>query len=164
VLGAGSAVVVAARTPVPSTVGTFVAADLSTEEGARRLAAAALDILGGIDVLIDNAGSQRRVPDGALAMTDDDWTGDISANLLSAVRLDRELLPTMVAQRSGVVVHISSGAARLPQPAALRHPVRDRRRILPRSVRRPRRRGPTSAHRLLIYWWYDRSLAGPWSR
>jgi hypothetical protein len=61
---------------------------------ARHLAAAALDILGGIDVLIDNAGSQRRVPDGVLAMTDDDWASDISANLLSAVRLDRELLPT----------------------------------------------------------------------
>ncbi|HEY2671837.1 MAG TPA: SDR family oxidoreductase, partial [Rugosimonospora sp.] len=74
---------------------------------------------GGIDVIVDNAGSQRRVPDGVLAMTDDDWTGDISANLLSAVRLDRELLPSMIAQRSGVVVHIGSGAARLPQPAAL---------------------------------------------
>jgi NAD(P)-dependent dehydrogenase (short-subunit alcohol dehydrogenase family) len=116
---AGSSVVVAARTAVPEPAGTFVAADLSTESGARDLATAVLDILGGIDVIVDNAGSQRRVPDGVLAMTDDDWTGDISANLLSAVRLDRELLPSMIAQRSGVVVHIGSGAARLPQPAAL---------------------------------------------
>ncbi|GLZ01300.1 oxidoreductase [Actinoplanes sp. NBRC 103695] len=118
-VAAGSSVVVAARTPVPEPVGTFVAADLSTEGGARRLATAVLDILGGIDVLIDNAGSQRRVPEGVLAMTDGDWTSDISSNLLSAVRLDRKLLPTMMAQRSGVVVHIGSGAARLPQPAAL---------------------------------------------
>jgi NAD(P)-dependent dehydrogenase (short-subunit alcohol dehydrogenase family) len=116
---AGSSVVVAARTPVPEPVGTFVLADLSTEGGARRLATAVLDILGGIDVVVDNAGGQRRVPEGVLAMTDDDWTGDISTNLLSAVRLDRELLPHMIAQRSGVVVHIGSGAARLPQPAAL---------------------------------------------
>jgi NAD(P)-dependent dehydrogenase (short-subunit alcohol dehydrogenase family) len=118
-VAAGASVVIAARTPVPEPVATFVAADLSTEGGARHLATAALDILGGIDVLVDNAGSQRRVPQGVLAMTDDDWASDISTNLLSAVRLDRELLPTMIAQRSGVVVHIGSGAARLPQPAAL---------------------------------------------
>src|SRR3954447_468540 len=56
---------------------------------------AGLDILGGIDVLVDNTGSQRRVPDGVLAMTDDDWTGDLPANLFAATvlrrRTDRDL-------------------------------------------------------------------------
>jgi NAD(P)-dependent dehydrogenase (short-subunit alcohol dehydrogenase family) len=116
---AGSSVVVAARTPAAEPAGTFVAADLAAADGPRLLAETVLDILGGIDVVVDNAGGQHRVPDGVLAMTDDDWTGDLSTNLLSAVRLDRELLPAMVAQGSGVVVHIGSGAARLPQPAAL---------------------------------------------
>jgi NAD(P)-dependent dehydrogenase (short-subunit alcohol dehydrogenase family) len=40
-VAAGASVVVAARTPVPEPVATFVAADLSTEGGARHLATAA---------------------------------------------------------------------------------------------------------------------------
>ena len=117
---AGARVVVAARSrgDEPLT-GLFVAADLSTPNGPRELAAAALQLLGGIDILIDNAAAQTRVPDGVLAMTDDDWLNDLSGTLLSAVRLDRELLPAMIEQGSGAIVHIGSNAARLPQPAAL---------------------------------------------
>lgn len=47
-------------------------------------------------------------PGGALALTDDDWMQALDTNLLSAVRLDRAILPGMVAQRSGVIVHVSS--------------------------------------------------------
>lgn len=117
---AGARVVVAARSrgDEPLT-GLFVAADLSTPNGPRELAAAVLQLLGGIDILIDNAAAQIRVPDGVLAMTDDDWLNDLSGTLLSAVRLDRELLPAMIEQGSGAIVHIGSNAARLPQPAAL---------------------------------------------
>jgi NAD(P)-dependent dehydrogenase (short-subunit alcohol dehydrogenase family) len=117
---AGAQVVVAARSRGDQQiVGQFVAADLSTPDGPRDLAATALELLGGVDILIDNAASQTRVPDGVLAMSDADWLADLSGTLLSAVRLDRELLPVMIAQRSGVIVHIGSNAARWPQPAAL---------------------------------------------
>ena len=118
--GAGADVVVAARTPVDDPpAGRFAQADLATPEGAEALAARALELLGGVDVLVDNAGSRSYAPNGALALTDEDWTGDLNANLLSAVRLDRALLPSMVERGSGVVVHITSGDARLPQPASL---------------------------------------------
>lgn len=117
---AGARVVVAARSegsePGP---GHFVQADVSTATGPAELARAALAHLGGIDILVDNVGSQTRVPDGVLAMTDADWLNDLSGTLLSAVRLDREILPAMIAQQSGVIIHIGSNAARLPQPAAL---------------------------------------------
>ena len=66
----------------------------------------------------DHAG-QTLVPDGALAMTDADWLADINACLLSAVRLDREVLPGMIDRGGGAIVHIGSNAARLPRPAAL---------------------------------------------
>ena len=64
-------------------------------------------------MLVDNAGGPPRTT-GLLGMSDDDWTADLAANLLSAVRLDRELLPPMIAQGSGLIVHIGPGA---PQPA-----------------------------------------------
>jgi NAD(P)-dependent dehydrogenase (short-subunit alcohol dehydrogenase family) len=38
----------------------------------------------------------------------------LNTNLLGAVRLDRGLLPLMLAQRAGVIIHISSIQRRLP--------------------------------------------------
>lgn len=117
---AGADVVVAARTPVDDPpAGRFVRADLATPEGAKALAEQTLELLGGVDVLVDNVGSHSYVPEGALALTDEDWLRDLNSNLLSAVRLDRALLPSMVEQGSGVVVHVTSGEARLPQSASL---------------------------------------------
>ena len=117
---AGADVVVAARTPVDDPpVGRFARADLATPEGAEGLAEEALGLLGGVDVLVDNAGSMSYAPEGALALTDEDWLRDLNANLLSAVRLDRVLLPAMIERGSGVIVHVASGEARLPQPASL---------------------------------------------
>ena len=65
------------------------------------MARATVEMLGGVDILIDNVGTQTRVPDGVLAMTDADWLRDLSGSLLSAVRLDRALLPGMIAQGAG---------------------------------------------------------------
>ncbi|MDI5970889.1 oxidoreductase [Streptomyces sp. SL13] len=116
----GARVVTSARHAADGPVaGTFVQADVSTADGVRRLAEAALDHLGGVDVLVDNAGAQTRVPDGVLALTDEDWLNDLSGSLLSAVRLDRALLPGMFARGHGSVIHIGSNAARWPQPAAV---------------------------------------------
>jgi NAD(P)-dependent dehydrogenase (short-subunit alcohol dehydrogenase family) len=97
----------------------FIPADLSTPDGPPRLAAQALEYLGGIDILVDNAASQTVVPDGVLAMTDADWLADLNSSLLSAVRLDRVVLPSMIAAGGGAVVHIGSNAARLPRSSAV---------------------------------------------
>lgn len=114
---AGAHVVAVARhqAEVPDGV-HLVTADLTARGGAEAAAAAALDKLGGIDVLVDNAGRNAQVPDGVLAATDDDWQTNLDANLLSVVRLDRALVPHLTAQGRGAVVHVSSNAARYPQP------------------------------------------------
>jgi NAD(P)-dependent dehydrogenase (short-subunit alcohol dehydrogenase family) len=52
-------------------------------------------------------------------MTDADWLADLNSSLLSAVRLDRVVVPGMIAAGGGAVVHVGSNAARLPRPAAL---------------------------------------------
>jgi NAD(P)-dependent dehydrogenase (short-subunit alcohol dehydrogenase family) len=98
----------------------FVAADVGTADGVAALAAQALDLLGGIDIVVSNAGSQTHRPEGILGFSDEDWQRDLDINLLSAVRLDRALLPTMIAQgRGGAIIHVGSNAARMPRPASL---------------------------------------------
>ncbi|WP_329454635.1 oxidoreductase [Streptomyces sp. NBC_01497] len=117
---AGADVVVAARTPVDEPpAGRFFAADIATADGAAALAAQVTRSLGGIDVLINNAGSQTYLPGGAREATDDDWYRDLDTNLMSAVRLDRALLPGMIARKRWVIIHVTSGQARLPGAASL---------------------------------------------
>ena len=124
---AGAEVVAAARTaPDPGGAGPggagparFVAADVATADGVAALAEQALDLLGGLDILVSNAGGQTHRPGGVLHFSDEDWQRDLDTNLLSAVRLDRALLPAMIAQGRGSIVHVGSGAARMPRPASL---------------------------------------------
>ncbi|KIF76370.1 hypothetical protein QR77_25775 [Streptomyces sp. 150FB] len=116
-VAAGARVVAVARTPAEVPAGVrLVTADLATPDGVEQASAAALDHLGGIDVLVDNAGRNTQVPDGVLTATDHDWQVNLDANLMSVVRLDRALVPHMTAQGHGAVVHVSSNAARYPQP------------------------------------------------
>jgi len=49
-------------------------------------------------------------------LSDEDWQRILEVNLLVAVRLNRAFLPGMIERKSGVVIHISSVAHRLPFP------------------------------------------------
>ena len=70
---------------------------------------------GGVDVLINNLGASNAPPGGFEALTDDFWQNILDVNLLAPVRLDRAFVPSMIARGSGVVVHIGSIAAVMPQ-------------------------------------------------
>jgi len=117
-LDAGAQVVGSARTPVDDfpADATFVRGDVSTLDGARAVAKGAVDALGGIDILINNAGAAAGYPGGVLAIEDDAWLDALNANYLSAVRLTAALLPAMIAQKSGVIVNVSTVAAFIPTP------------------------------------------------
>ena len=65
-------------------------------------------------MLVNNAGAAS-APVPTLQRSDESWYSDLEMNLLSAVRLDGALVPGMVERGSGVVVHVSSIASRLPQ-------------------------------------------------
>lgn len=56
-----------------------------------------------------------------LGLTDEDWLQALSTNLLSAVRIDRLLLPAMLEQRSGVILHTSSVQWRRPDRSSPAH-------------------------------------------
>jgi NAD(P)-dependent dehydrogenase (short-subunit alcohol dehydrogenase family) len=101
-------VVVTARHQAGESPVRLIQADLASPSGADVVAGQAIGILGGLDVVVHCVGASFAKPGGALALTDDDWMQALSTNLLSAVRLDRAILPGMVRQRSGAIVHISS--------------------------------------------------------
>jgi NAD(P)-dependent dehydrogenase (short-subunit alcohol dehydrogenase family) len=92
----------------------FIAADMATREGVARVAEAALARLGGIDVVVNNVGGSSSPGGGYAAFTDGDWSAALETNLMSAVRIDRALLPSMIAQGYGVVIHVSSIQRVLP--------------------------------------------------
>jgi NAD(P)-dependent dehydrogenase (short-subunit alcohol dehydrogenase family) len=112
---AGATVLTASRgTPPADLPAVHLPADLGTEEGVAGLGRRVIDRFGGVDVLVNNAAAASG-PVPTLRRSDQSWLADLQMNLLSAVRLDRALVPGMVEQGSGVVVHVSSIASRLPQ-------------------------------------------------
>jgi NAD(P)-dependent dehydrogenase (short-subunit alcohol dehydrogenase family) len=115
----GAAVLTTAREPDRTAAGDlFVAADVTTAEGCVAIADAVHARMGGIDVIVHVVGGSS-APAGGFAVLDDrEWHRALDLNLFPAVRLDRLLLPMMLAQGSGVIVHITSIQRQLPLPEA----------------------------------------------
>jgi NAD(P)-dependent dehydrogenase (short-subunit alcohol dehydrogenase family) len=115
---AGAKVIATARAlpgqPVPGV--RYLAADLSTAEGAGSVAHATLKQFGGIDILVNVLGGSSAPGGGFAALDDALWLRELNQNLMPAVRLDRALLPSMIAQRSGVIIHVTSIQRVLPLP------------------------------------------------
>ncbi|GAA1313947.1 SDR family oxidoreductase [Saccharothrix xinjiangensis] len=112
---AGAAVTVTARSePARLPDGErFIAADTSTAEGVRTVVDAVVRD-GGVDVLVHVAGGSHAPSGGFAALSDEAWAEELNLNLLGAVRLDRGLLPGMVARGRGAVVHVTSIQRTMP--------------------------------------------------
>jgi NAD(P)-dependent dehydrogenase (short-subunit alcohol dehydrogenase family) len=119
-LDAGARVATSARTmPARPLDGvTYVCADLTTAEGVWHLAQTVLATWEGVDIVIDVLGGSSSPPGGFAAISDEHWLAELNLNLMPAVRLDRALLPSMLAQGSGVIVHVSSIQREMPLPAS----------------------------------------------
>ncbi|UPG84050.1 SDR family oxidoreductase [Luteibacter aegosomatis] len=115
---AGARVMTSARSVPTQTVEgvTYVAADLSTAEGTSHLAQTVLQEWGGVDILINVLGGSKTPVGGFAAISDEHWFAELNLNLMPAVRLDRALLPSMLTQGSGVIIHVSSIQRVLPLP------------------------------------------------
>lgn len=114
----GARVVTAARSITAETRDGvhYVAADVTTADGCARVARAAVEMLGGIDVLVNVLGGSQAPAGGFAALDDDAWQRELDLNLMPAVRLDRALLPTMLARGAGVIIHVTSIQHELPLP------------------------------------------------
>jgi len=92
----------------------FVEADVSSADGCATVAAAVQAQWGGVDIVVHVVGGSS-APAGGFAVLDDrEWQQALDQNLMPAVRLDRALLPGLLAQRSGVIVHVTSIQRQLP--------------------------------------------------
>jgi NAD(P)-dependent dehydrogenase (short-subunit alcohol dehydrogenase family) len=121
--GAGAAVVARLRaagalTTVvarhrPDDADDFVEADITTVDGARAVAEHVAG-LGGTQILVHVAGGSSAPAGGFVALTDQHWLDELQLNLLGAVRLDRALVPAMIATGSGAIVHVGSIQSRMP--------------------------------------------------
>lgn len=109
----GMSVVAAARTGTDIDGVTVVPADLATATGPTELVAAAVDVLGGIDVLVNNVGASEPAP-SVLEFTDDVWQRVFDVTFFSAVRTVRAAVPHMRGRTGAAIVNISSMNARLP--------------------------------------------------
>ena len=80
--------------------------DLSDREAVEALPGRAADAMGGVDVLVNNAGITR---DGLLLrMSDEDWAEVLDVNLTAAMRLSRGVLRGMMRARWGRIVNVTS--------------------------------------------------------
>ena len=117
---AGATVLTTARRPaagLPEGIG-FVVADIATAAGCADVAAAVFAQLGGVEIIVHVVGGSSSPAGGYAALDDAEWDRSLNQNLLAAVRIDRALVPAMVAQGSGVIVHITSIQHELPLPDA----------------------------------------------
>ena len=100
--------------------GEWLAIDVTDPEAPERIVATCAEQMGGIDVLVNNAGTSFARPLDEL--TDDDWQGQWELHVMASMRLMRAAAPRMAAR--GV------GADRQRRLVGGQAPVADQRRLL----------------------------------
>jgi NAD(P)-dependent dehydrogenase (short-subunit alcohol dehydrogenase family) len=92
----------------------FIQADLSMAAWCSKVVNEVTSHFGGIDILVSVVGASSAPSGGFAALSDEEWQKELNINLLAAVRLDRGLLPGILKQGSGGIIHVSSIQRRLP--------------------------------------------------
>jgi NAD(P)-dependent dehydrogenase (short-subunit alcohol dehydrogenase family) len=83
-----------------------IAADVTSKDSVQQMVRTTLDRWGRIDILVNVAGGADRKP--VLEMTEADWDNIVDMNLKSVFLCCQAVLPTMLKQKYGKIVSISS--------------------------------------------------------
>ena len=96
----------------------IVQGDMTHNDDLDQLINKTLNNFKGIDILVNSAGLYNGAP--LHEISDSQWDGIMDINIRSIFQLTRRVLPIMMAQKSGSIVHISSilGLIAVPQVAA----------------------------------------------
>ncbi|MGF1581157.1 MAG: SDR family NAD(P)-dependent oxidoreductase [Gemmataceae bacterium] len=86
--------------------GEYIVADMMHREQTKQLAQQAIERMGRVDILINNAGTNRPQPIDEIS--DKDWDEVMELNLNSIMALTRAVVPQMKERRWGRIIHISS--------------------------------------------------------
>jgi NAD(P)-dependent dehydrogenase (short-subunit alcohol dehydrogenase family) len=89
--------------------------DVRDPGSARAMAGTAIETFGKVDVLVNNAGIDAP-PGAATEISEEHWRDVIDTNLTGAWWCTRAVLPGMEERRSGRIIFVSSGSARVGQP------------------------------------------------
>lgn len=99
----------------------WVAVDVTDADADLRIVQTCAEQLGGIDVLVNNAGSSRQIPLDQL--TDDDWHEQLELHVLASVRLMQAAAPRMAEQGWGRIVNVSSSSGKRPSQSNVAYSV-----------------------------------------
>ena len=89
-----------------------ISADVGTAADCERAYREAVAGMGGVDVLVNNAGTSQRGPFEQIS--DELWQHDLDLKLFAAIRLARLALPAMKANRFGRIINILNTGAKAP--------------------------------------------------
>jgi 3-oxoacyl-[acyl-carrier protein] reductase len=90
----------------------YLAADVTDADADERIIATCAEQMGGIDVLVNNAGTSfaRSLDE----LTDADWQGQWELHVMAPMRLMRAAAPRMAARGGGRIVNVCSSAGKRP--------------------------------------------------
>jgi 3-oxoacyl-[acyl-carrier protein] reductase len=89
-----------------------IAMDVTEPEAAARVADACAEAFGGVDVLVNNAGTTRARPMDEL--TEAEWQEQWELHVMAPMRLMRECAPRMERRGGGRIVNVCSSSGRRP--------------------------------------------------
>src|SRR3982750_2330292 len=90
----------------------YIAADVTDPDADDRIIATCAEQMGGVDVLVNNAGTSfvRRLGE----LTDDDWRAQYELHVMAPMRLMRAAAPRMAGAGGGRIVNVCSSSGKRP--------------------------------------------------
>lgn len=92
----------------------LTAGDVTSDSDRRRIVDRTLEKFGKIDILINNAGAGLYLPSWSVPLEEARWLMEL--NFFAVLALTQLVAPQMRAQRSGMIVNVSSVAGKVPLP------------------------------------------------